>query len=82
MTASGRRVAAALGRHPGGTAAVKGRGKSERGPRGFYPLPRLVLGRSGGSCPRMPAAAAELSAAAVLGAWGGSLERRWRSWRR
>ena len=38
----------ACGRRPGVTAAVKGRGKSERGPRGFYPLPRLGLGRSGG----------------------------------
>ena len=47
-TAGGRWVAAALGRRPGGTTAVKGRGKSERGPRGFYPLPRLGLGRSGG----------------------------------
>ena len=33
--AGGRRATAALGRRPGGAVAVKGRGKSERGPWGF-----------------------------------------------
>ena len=40
-TAGGWRAAVALGRRPGGAAVVKERGKSTRGPRGFYPLPRL-----------------------------------------
>ena len=51
-TAGGWRAAVALGRRPGGVAAVKEREKSERGPRGSHSLPRLGLGRSEEGCPR------------------------------
>jgi hypothetical protein len=50
--AGGWRAAVALGRHPGGVAAVKERGKIERGPRGSHPLPQLGLGRSEEGYPR------------------------------
>ena len=71
------RVAVALGWRPGGTAAVKGRGKVRGGREG--PISYLGSGRgaAGGSYPRRPAAVAELSAEAALGARGESWERWW-----
>ena len=46
------RAAAAVVAPLRGPAAAKEEGKSERGPRGVYPLPRLGLGHSEEGCPR------------------------------